>query len=156
MKKILKYTRLLLGRFFKSNKKSGIDDKDTYQNDYYEIHKKLNISEVIALENWQIVDQFIFSVHIVSFFKSLYKNYNFNQDTTKALAIILGKMLEEAGENTFDIELKNADSIDAILTTTFNTSTGELDFENSKVVEFKRLDKDSIESFNGKPLLVLK
>jgi len=113
-----------------------------------------NLLKGIAL--WLIEKVFLFSKHIASFFKTLFNKNKYDIKNTKALAIQIKKMLAEGDHPTIDIGLQSMYSNDAILSTTFNTDSGELDIDNAQIVEFESLDQETKNSFAGKPLLVLK
>lgn len=138
--------------FFKSKKHISTENELTKQNLLLGLIS--NALKNVAV--WLIVEVFLFSKHIALFFKTLFNKNKYDIKNTKALAIQIKKMLIEGDHPTIDIGLQSINSIDAILSTTFDMDSGELDIERAQIVEFQSLDQQTINSFAGKPLLILK
>lgn len=118
-------------------------------------------STLKSIALWFIDKVFIFSIRIKQFFLNLFnKNKtDLNNENIKAVAIKVGELLKDKSKyNEIDIGLglRSDFSTDAIMTTTFNIETGELDADNAQIVEFETLDRETKENFGDKPLLILK
>ena len=156
MNKIRSLSNLIFAFFkniFLNRKKTSFPDNELSGNDVL-LWLRYDVLKGVLV--WLIVEVFSFTKHIASYFKTLFNKNKYDIKNTKALAIQIKKMLAEGGHSRIDIGLQSRDSIDAILSTTFDIERNEIDIENAQIVEFQSLDEETINCFAGKSLLILK
>lgn len=105
---------------------------------------------------WIVTYVVSFSRHIVRFFRNL-KSRNKITSNVRAINVKVGELLEdEKNISSIDIGLTSSNSEDVILSGLFDVERGEFDLDNVQVVEFRDLDEQLKNNFDGKSIMELK
>jgi len=94
---------------------------------------------------------FDFSKNIAMWFKNKYNKIIRKYPNVKPISLKIKKMLKDGDYNTIDIDLRK----DVIVNTFFDEETNEILEEHTEVIEFGEIDKQTLEKFGDKEMILM-